>query len=288
MKNILYKIVVSQLLVLLLASGSTSKENIRFNLSALSSQGRIIVHSKIYTDTIQRAYVLASGVLAGKHTAELFKRTECEKGKIVFHDFEIDEGGTPLPPPTPKTRRIEFYDHSITCAYANENFEVKDCGVANYQSNYERYAPISDRHFNAQYHCIAKRGIGILGSRFSVIMPEIDNRTDAADSTLFCNFSKYTPKVLARNLLQNNACLVKKTKHGPFINRFGIQAPSSTQIMEACKSFVLSIRRKYPEALIVGVLGYIDATKEEGVWRAYIKRAVSLFGDAKIVVALLT
>lgn len=325
-KTILYKLLVVQLLVLLLASCSTSERNISFDHPSLSYEGRIVyqadaaelswpgtsvtiqfkgtgisailqdldtanyynviidgaVHSKIHTDTIKQAYVLASGLTKGKHKVQLFKRTEWDKGKTLFYGFEIEEEGTILSPPLPKKRKIEFYGNSITCGYANEDFEGKDRWYGYYQNNYETYAAKTARYFNAQYYCIAKSGIGILISWFPMIMPEMYNRIDADDSTSVWDFSKYKPDVVVINLFQNDSWLVNKPAHESFINRFGTQAPNSTQIIEAYNSFVLSIREEYPNASIICALGNMDATKKDAVWPGYIQSAVNGLNDEKI------
>ncbi len=43
---------------------------------------------KIHTDTSRHSYVLAEGLKKGKHTVQLFKRTEWDKGKTWFYGFE--------------------------------------------------------------------------------------------------------------------------------------------------------------------------------------------------------
>ena len=65
-----------------------------------------------------------------------------------------------------------------------------------YENNYDAYAAITARHFNAQYHCTSKSGIGIMVSWFPLIMPEMYNRLDPTDSTSKWDFSKYTRTLL--------------------------------------------------------------------------------------------
>ncbi|MBI9059827.1 MAG: hypothetical protein JEZ01_18830 [Labilibaculum sp.] len=240
------------------------------------------VISKLHTDTLKRKYILASGLAEGKHQVELFKRTEWDKGKTLFYGFELHEGAKLLPPAEPKKRKIEFYGNSITSGYGNEDYSGKDRSYGYFQNNFETYAAITARHFDAQYHCISKSGIGIVVSWFPLIMPEMYDRIDPNDATSKWDFSKYIPDVVVINLFQNDSWIVNIPKNEQFKNRFGTQAPDSTTIIAAYADFVSSIRGKYPNATIVCALGSMDATKEGSVWPEYVKSAVHQLNDSKI------
>lgn len=240
------------------------------------------VVSKIHTDTVKQRYKLASGLPKGKHTVQVFKRTEWDKGKTLFYGFKIDEGGKLLPAPKAKKRKIEFYGNSITCGYGNEDFSEQDRWFGYFQNNYETYGAVTARHFNAQYHCIAKSGIGITVSWFPTVMPEIYDRTDATDSTSVWDFSQYTPDIVVVNLFQNDSWLVNKPEHESFKNRFGTQKPDKEYIIKAYKQFVASLRGKYPDAHIICALGNMDATIEGSEWPGYIRSAVKKLGDDKV------
>ncbi len=45
--------------------------------------------SIIRPDTVQKYYTLASGLSPGKHSVELFKRTEWDRGRGEFYGFRI-------------------------------------------------------------------------------------------------------------------------------------------------------------------------------------------------------
>ncbi len=104
-------------------------------------------------------------------------------------------------------RKIEFFGNSITCGYAI-NDKVHDSPNGYYENNYDAYAAITARHFNAQYHCTSKSGIGIIVSWFPLIMPEMYDRLDPTDSASKWDFSKYTPDLVVINLLQNDSWIV--------------------------------------------------------------------------------
>ncbi|MDP4274224.1 MAG: SGNH/GDSL hydrolase family protein [Bacteroidota bacterium] len=240
------------------------------------------VIGRIHTDTLKHSYVLASGLSKGKHILQLFKRTEWDKGKTLFYGFEIPKNVKLLPPPAPKKRKIEFYGNSITCGYAMEDHSGKDSWFGYYENNYLSYAAITARHFNAQYYCNSKSGIGILISWFPLVMREMYDRLDPVDSTSKWDFTKYTPDIVVINLFQNDSWLVNQPERAEFKKNFGVKAPDENQIIAAYRNFVASIRSKYPQASIICALGSMDATRNGSPWPGYISKAVEQLHDSKI------
>jgi len=240
------------------------------------------VVSKIHTEMQKKTYQLASGLTPGKHTAELFKRTEWDKGKTLFYGFNLPEGVKLLPPPAPKKRKIEFFGNSITCGYAIEDTAGLDRWYGYYQNNYLTYAAITARHFDAQYYCTSKSGIGILVSWFPFLMTDIYDRIDPTDSTSKWDFSKYTPDVVVINLFQNDSWLVNMPNHEMFKHYFGTKKPEEATIIAAYQKFVSTIRDKYPNASIICALGSMDATREGSPWPGYVQKAVARMNDPKI------
>ena len=159
---------------------------------------------------------------------------------------------------------------------------ITDSPVGYFENNYVSYAALTARHFNAQYSCIAKSGIGITISWFPLIMPEMYDRLDPTDSTSKWNFTRYTPDVVVINLLQNDSWLTNNPKHDQFKKRFGTTAPDSSFIIQAYKDFVQNIRSKYSKAAIICALGNMDGTKEGSPWPRYVQGAVAALHDEKI------
>jgi len=237
---------------------------------------------KIHTDNVKQAYLLASGLTEGKHKIQLFKRTEWDNGKTFFYGFETPGNTIILPSPPPPKRKIEFYGNSITCGYAMEDISGGDSWFGFFENNYLSYAAITARHFDAQYSCIGKSGIGIVISWFPLLMREMYDRLDPTDSTSKWDFTKYTPDIVVINLFQNDSWLVNMPDHEQFKNRFGSKVPDENFIMKSYKDFVVSIRNKYPKANIICALGNMDATREGSVWPGYIQKAVDQLKDSKI------
>ncbi len=233
-------------------------------------------------DTIQKYYQLASQLSEGKHTLEIFKRTEWDRGKTLFGGFKIEGKAKVLPKPAPKKRKIEFDGNSITAGYAVEDTTGKDRPDSTFTNNYLSYAAITARHYDAEYQCICKSGIGITISWFPLIMPEIYDRLVPDDSTSTWDFSLFTPDVVVINLFQNDSWLVNMPERAEFKNNFGNTPPSDEYIINAYQQFVAGIRKHYPEASIICALGSMDATREGSKWPDYIQEAVANLNDQKI------
>ncbi|GGK15516.1 endoglucanase [Yeosuana aromativorans] len=233
-------------------------------------------------DTTKTYYQLASRLPEGNHSVEIFKRTEWDRGTTTFYGFEIQKGAKLLPKPAPKKRQIEFYGNSITAGYAVEDYSGGDSPDSTYTNNYLSYSAITARHYDAKYQCICKSGIGITISWFPLIMPDIYDRLNPADSTSTWDFSLYKPDIVVINLLQNDSWLVNMPEREEFKKNFGGQLPSDDYFINAYQQFVANIRKQYPEANIICMLGNMDITKEGSKWIDFVKTAVANLKDENI------
>ena len=220
--------------------------------------------------------------MQGKHTLELFKRTEWAMGKTWFYRFELNGKAAVLSPPPAKKRKIEFFGNSISCGYADEDTTGNDRGTSQYENGYLSYASITARHFNAELHNTSKSGIGITVSWFPLLMSEMYDRLDATDPNSKWDFSKYTPDLVVINLFQNDSWIVKLPNNEQFKARFGTTPPTPEFIINAYRQFVANVRGKYPNAKIICILGSMDATKSGSPWPDYIQKAVDGLNDKNI------
>jgi hypothetical protein len=241
---------------------------------------------KLRPDTVKRFYTLAENLPPGKHVMELFKRTQIHKeykrGYTRFYGFQVDDGVKVLNPPELRKRKIEFYGNSITCGHAIEDTTGNDSGASVYENNYLSYAAITARHYDAQYTCISKSGIGLMVSFGSLIMPEMYNRLNAFDSTSLWDFSKYEPDIVVVNLLQNDEGIVGRPNYEQFKRRFGSKPPTEEFIISAYQEFIQMLRSHYPNAQIICVLGSMGITREGSKWPGYVEQAVRNLQDKKI------
>ena len=96
------------------------------------------------------------------------------------------------------------------------------------------------------------------------------------------DFPLYSPELVVINLLQNNSWLVNMPHNGEFKKIFGTIAPTDVYIIRSYQQFVSQIRKHYPNANIICMLGNMDITKEGSKWIEYIKQAVPRLNDEKI------
>ena len=239
------------------------------------------VKGKFKPDTGHKTYTLVSGLKDGKHTIELFKLTEERHGQTKLYGFTI-EAGKLLGKPADHKKRIEFYGNSITSGFSLED-TVGDSNKPEYFNNYKSYAAITARHFDAEYSCISKSGIGVTVSWFPIIMPEMYDRLDPSDAKSKWDFTKYTPDVVVINLFANDIDLINMPKDENFIARFGNKKPSNDYIVNAYKTFLIAIREKYPNAWIVCTLdAWKDPESDGHRFPGIINRAVDELNDPKI------
>jgi lysophospholipase L1-like esterase len=239
------------------------------------------VTGKLHPDTSRKSYSLAAGLPYGRHFVELFKRTEWDKGKTWFYGFRFGGKAILIDAPKKPARKIEIFGNSITCGYAIED-RVHDSPIGYYENNYDSYAAITARHFNAQCHYTAKSGIGIMVSWFPLIMPEMYDRLDPTDSNSRWDFSKYVPDLVIINLLQNDAWITNMPANEQFKARFGTQRPSEDHIIQSYREFVRKVREVYPRARIICMLGSMDITREGSPWPGYVEKAVEGLNDPGI------
>ncbi len=272
--------------------GSSIKMNfIGTGLSALLKDDKgenyynVIVDDKglfvFKADTIKQLYTLIDSLEQGAHTVEIFKRTEWNRGKTSFYNFTLLGDGELLNKPETKTRAIEFYGNSITAGYAIEDYSGKDSPDSTYTNNYLSYAALTARHFNAEYSCIVRHGIGITVGWAKPLMPEIYNRIIPWDTTSIWDFSRFTPQIVVVNLLQNDKGVLGTPNHENYIERFGKTAPTNEFIIDAYKDFITQIQYKYPSAKIICALGNMDASASE-LWVNNVKTAVAELNNSNI------
>ncbi len=181
--------------------------------------GKEIEAKKIKADTTKSTILLAKGLKNTNHSVQLFKLSN-NTSYTYFYGFELANGSKVLKPASLPQRKIEFYGNSITAGHGLDVQPGDDgSGSPYYFNNYWTYAAHTARHFNAQYSCISRSGIGIMVSWFPEIMPKIYDRLSPADLTRKWNFSKYTPDIVVINLYKNDSWLVNNPKHPQFIAR---------------------------------------------------------------------
>ncbi|MCP5061956.1 MAG: electron transporter RnfD, partial [Ignavibacteriae bacterium] len=200
--------------------------------------------SIIQLDSTKEIYELASNLSDTIHTVEIFKRTEWTEGKTKFYGFQLNKNAKIIDLKE-KVRSMEFYGNSITAGYAVEDYSGKDSPEGTNTNNYNSYANMTARHFDANYNCIVRSGIGITVSWFPMIMDELYYRLDPSDKNSLWDFSNYEPDIVVINLFQNDSWIVNMPDHEEFKNRFSTKAPTKEIIINSYRNFVRTIKSKY-------------------------------------------
>ncbi len=215
----------------------------------------------------RKTYWISRYLSAGKHRVTVSKRTEGEEGRTLFVGFNVSDQGKLFAPPKPPQRKIEFYGDSITSGMGNEAALYSGDADLAEKNSFMSYAAITGRKLKADYRLISQSGIGIMVSWFDFTMPQFYDQLDAVgDNKTAWDFSLWRPDVVVINLFQNDSWLVEKRLN---------PVPSDSERINAYKTFLTSVRQKYPNALIVATLGSMDATHKTSAWPGYIESAVA-------------
>jgi Carbohydrate esterase 2 N-terminal/GDSL-like Lipase/Acylhydrolase family len=231
----------------------------------------VIVDGEIYHPFVIEAkkgpqeYTISTNLFDGKHSVEIYKRTEGEEGHTLFKGLVID--GKLLNPPARFKRRIEIFGDSITSGMGNEAADNGADHLLSEKNNYWAYGSVAARELKAELHTTSQSGIGIMISWFPFIMPQFyDQLSAVGNNDTHWDFSKWTPDLVIINLLQNDSWLIDREKRLQPI-------PTDEQRVQAYIDFVRTIRARYPKAQIICALGSMDATANDK-WPNYIKAAV--------------
>lgn len=204
----------------------------------------------------EQTYPLASGLPAGEHTVELYRRTEGSFGPTVVLGVQI-EGELLAPPPV--ERRIEIVGDSITCGYGNEG--ESPCNFsAETENHYLTYGAIAARALGAELHTVAWSGKGVVynfGDDKVEPLPTIYDRVLAVSGDVW-DFS-WQPDAVVINLGTNDFSTGDD--------------PPEVLFVPAYVELLAHVRAVYPAAYILAIAPSLfgtDATTAE----AYIQSAV--------------
>ena len=199
-------------------------------------------------------YVLASGLKEGKHSIEIFKRTECSVGTSRFLGFCMPENNS-LQLPEKKQRNIEFIGNSLTCGYGNE-VSIAEPPVGNpstgfnskNENNYLAYGAITARNVNADYRCVAYSGRGLYRNNTGSsngTMPKVYSQV-FPDEPLSAkwNMKKDIPDVIVINIGTNDFA---PESRGDYVDE--------KLFMQTYIRFLEELRTFYPSAKIVCLAG---------------------------------
>lgn len=216
---------------------------------------------------------LATGLAAGAHTVELYRRTEANQGETQFLGFDFGGGQLLAPPPAP-TRRIEIVGDSITCGYGDEGTSASCMFSPDTENHYLSYGAIAARNVNAELITVAWSGEGIIynygddANSHNNPLPTYYERTLPNRSTSQWDFSTWQADAVVINLGTNDLSTAED--------------PTQAQFEGAYKDFVTKIRSKYPNAWILLTNGSMLSGTELTTVRTYLKDVATAMNDPKV------
>ena len=216
-------------------------------------------------------YDLTAALAAGTHTVELYRQTEAGQGDSQLVSLAVTGGSLAAPPPGPG-RLIEVVGDSISAGYGDLG-TLADSECFSTESHWDSYEAIAARAVGAEVSTIAASGRGIYrnyGGDMTDTMPMIYARTLMNDATPLWSFA-IQPQAVVINLGTNDISNNKGDPGMPF--------------RDAYRTFVETLRAKYPKALIICMIGPLlsgaDLTAIQGHLRAVVQ-ARNTAGDANI------
>jgi hypothetical protein len=106
-------------------------------------------------------YTLASGLAAGTHVVELWRRTENLVGITTFKAFSFGGGGELLPPPALRTHHIEFVGDSGTAGYGVECTSASDTFSGATENEHKSYSALVATALSADHSNVSYSGKGV-------------------------------------------------------------------------------------------------------------------------------
>ena len=195
----------------------------------------------------------------------LFKRTEGEEGGSYIGGLILQARAKLLTPTPLPQRRIAFFGDSVTVGMGNEAAHNAPDNNPAEKNHYLSYAAIAARDLNAEFHSIAKSGIGVLVSWFDFTMPAyFDQLRAESNNDSKWDFSQWQPHVVVVNLLQNDSWLIDNEKR---LNA------TPAEISQAYYEFIQTLRSKHPDAHFICALGSMDITRDNQ-WPGYVTQAI--------------
>jgi lysophospholipase L1-like esterase len=214
-----------------------------------------------------REIALATGLAAGEHRVEIYRRTEASFGVSQFLSFDFGPDGVPgeVAPPS---RRIELIGDSVSSGYGNLGTSV-DCGFsADTQSHYDTYGAIAARELGAELSTVAWSGKGVVYNYDTDVtdpMPALYGRALPSEPSSQSDFAAAADAVVI--------------KLGT--NDFSTAGDPAPELFPGEYLALLDrVRQAYPDAFILCTVGPLLGGQDLQAARAGIAGAVQAFTAA--------
>jgi lysophospholipase L1-like esterase len=219
---------------------------------------------------------LATGLAAGEHSVELYRRTEASQGEAQFLGFDFGGGALLAPPPAPE-RRIEIIGDSISAGYGDEGPDMSCPFSADTENHYLTYGAIAARNVGADLVTVAWSGRGVVcnygdePTSCDDPMPTLVDRILPAQPASVWNFALYQPQAVIINLGTNDFSTMVD--------------PTNAEFEAAYVTLLERVRAAYPDATILCTVGPLLNGTDLATARSTITNAVQAridAGDGKV------
>jgi len=219
----------------------------------------------------EQSLVLASGLDAGSHVLEVYKRTETWQGVVTLIGIEMPPGSSLLVPPPLPIRKLLFVGDSVTCgAGVDNNPKCTDDPAHPASDAYHSYGMELGRRLDAQTHLVCYGGRGLdrdyrgLGIADNVLnAPQLLNLSIPSDETAIraaWDYRRWTPDGIVVSLGTND---------------FNLQQTSPLDEQTFVADYVRllnTLHSQYPRATILATEGAIVT---DPLLRKYVQEAVA-------------
>lgn len=193
-------------------------------------------------------YDVAKDLPSGKHTVELFKRTESQSGRTQMLGFDF-HGGTLLPPPLPAQRRVEIVGDSEVAGYGYAGaFNGGNCAGKAWEGRYQNFhaswASLVGNHFAADVAGTVYSGKGFYYNAWrpdNLTMGKLFPRANPEDETSLFDFKNFQADAVVVSLGGNDFNLGSPEDTGP---------PPIDAFTDKVRELVTMVRDAQPNAHI--------------------------------------
>lgn len=204
---------------------------------------------KLVLATGKNEYTLASGLSAGPHRVELFKRSEAQNGVTQFLGFDFG-GGKLLPPPLAAVRHIEVVGDSTPAGYGVEGAAIgPNCPApswaAHWENFHEAFSARLGEIFSADVVGTAYSGKGIVKNvnrPDTMTVPRIFPLMNPLDPTSTFDFASWTPDLVVIMAGSNDYAVGEPVDDGP---------PPFAEFIAGLRGLVAQIRSHYPNSYVL-------------------------------------
>ncbi|PIU19965.1 MAG: hypothetical protein COT18_04685 [Elusimicrobia bacterium CG08_land_8_20_14_0_20_59_10] len=197
----------------------------------------------------------------GRHSLELFKRSEASAGTAVFLGIELAPGKKALKPRPPAYKlTMLFFGDSITAGACSEDGAADQWEDRSTHNNALSYAALTAAAFRADYHNIAISGMGISAGYTKLRAGQAWDRLYPRADSPRADLKTWTPQLIFINYGENDSSFTR-----------GKGLPFPEDFAAGYQELVRNIRAAWPEARIVllrgGMYGGSQSPELGEVWK---------------------